>query len=82
MTTMRIYNVLGCVDDGAAFCLAHCPNDGGGYCEEAHGAIFVDSEWQCPPPACDECGESIEGVTVIHGLQLDECEYCGTVLDG
>ncbi|KKK54305.1 hypothetical protein LCGC14_3086060 [marine sediment metagenome] len=52
-----ITDVLGCTFDGAAFCPAHCPDKD--RCEDEHGAIFADSEWDCEP-SCDRCSELIE----------------------
>jgi len=39
--------------------------------EDEVGAIFVDSEWDCPGPICCSCGEMIEGPTILH----DGCEH-------
>jgi len=61
---MKAYDVLGCTDDGAAFCKEHCPTPP--ECEDEHGAIFADSEWDCCGPVCDVCHTEIEGPTVLH----------------
>lgn len=69
---MKSFDVLGCVNDGAAYCSDHCPDPI--TCEEGHGAIFADSEWDCAEPSCDACFSPIEGVSILH--YGNPCEYC------
>lgn len=78
---VKAYTVLGCTNDGAIYCPAHCPDPLN--CDQDHGAIFAGSEWDCSPPTCDVnhgsngevLHEPIDGVTVIH--YGDPCTYCG-----
>ena len=73
---MKSYTFLGCTNDGAAYCDRCCPDPD--VCEDEHGAIFADSEWDCSPPTCDACGEPIDGVQVIHTPTAlgGYCRYC------
>ncbi len=61
---VKCYDVLGCVpaDSGCVYCPDCCPNPA--HCEDDHGAVFADSEWDSYP-SCDDCGESIDGVILL-----------------
>ena len=88
---MQSYTVLGCTNEGAALCRKCCPLPEA-KCEENHGAIFADSEWDCNPPTCDVCLERIEGVQIVHYPKNHEstfngvlvltprCEYCNVTV--
>lgn len=73
MTYASVTDVLGCTNDGAAYCPKHCPDRE--RCEIEHGAILRGSEWDCSPPSCDVCLEAIEGPTILH--YGSPCPYCG-----
>jgi len=75
---MNATTLVGCTFDGAEYHAEHCPEPR--TCETEHGAIFASSESQCSDPACDRCGEAIEGTVIIHGTRTDYCEYCAATL--
>ena len=70
---------LGCIADGDAHCVAHCPADdtgdvgsGAAACIERHSVLYDHySNWgSCPAPSCEVCGDEI-AVDVDHGA---DCE--------
>lgn len=62
-------------DSGAQYHPDCCPDVDA--CEDSHSAVFGGAEVQCSPSTCDECGESIEGETILHSFRRGTCEYCG-----
>ena len=70
---MKSYTVLGCAppESASTFCIRCCPEPKD--CEQTHGAIFADSEWEYEP-TCYQCHEAIEGVRILRPIQESE-EY-------